>query len=472
MTGRTKHNLEIKENKPFDEAREAAADLVHSVLENNAFTNLSFEKAFDGRSLSSLDRSFATAIGYGTITRIPNIDAIFAAYSSIPENRIEPRIKTIIRVGIWQIFWSDSIPDFAACDESVKLAKKYSNPGAASFVNGLLRKLIRDKDRIMAEYVSSPKDFWLRCCLSRELAGYFKKWYGEERAVEICDALNSTPHMTARINTLKADIDELVVELENDGCTITDAIFMDNAFSIRTNGMMIDDLKAFKAGRFVIQDEAAMLVSVIAEPRPGDIVIDMCSAPGGKTCHMAEIMNNQGEILACDIHNGRLSLVEENAVRLGITNIRYISADACECSPAIYPQNSADVVLADVPCSGLGILGKKPDIRINMTHDKILSLYPVQKLILENAAKMVKPGGSLVYSTCTLNPMENELRIQEFMETRENEFERADITTLLPEMLVKRDPELPGQAKNGMITLYPDKHGCDGFFIAKLRRKF
>ncbi|MHB1483835.1 MAG: 16S rRNA (cytosine(967)-C(5))-methyltransferase RsmB [Saccharofermentanales bacterium] len=470
MTAKANNHQKNKTGKTIDEAREAAAEIVYSVMENDSYANLSLEQAFQGKSLSALDRSFATAISYGTITRIFNIDAIFAKYSSLAPADTEPWIRTIVRIGIWQIFWSDSIPDFAICDESVKLAKKYSNPGAASFVNGLLRKLIRDKEAVMSAYITNPKEFWLKSSLSRELAGYFIKWFGESRALSICDSLNQPPHITARINKTKTGSDMLIDELEEAGCKITDAVFMDAAFMIRTNGVMMDELQSFKDGRFVIQDEAAMLVGVIADPKPGEKVIDLCSAPGGKACHIAELMENRGEILACDIHPGRLSLVEQNAQRLGIGIIECICADACDLSSGILKENSADIVLADVPCSGLGILGKKPDIRINMTHNKMISLYPIQKKILENAARLVKPGGNLIYSTCTLNPMENERQIQEFLENNAGIFEKADITGLLPEQLLMTDQGFIETARDGMITLYPDKHGCDGFFIAKLRK--
>lgn len=459
-------------------------DLVYSVLENNSYTNLSVDQAFSGKTLSNLDRSFATAISYGTITHIVIIDAILTKYSSLQLNKIEPYIRTILRIGVWQIFWSDSIPDSAACNESVRLAKHYSNKGSASYVNGLLRTLVREKQLISTSFILDPKELWLRCSLPRELAGYFKKWFGETRAVSICESMNSPSNSTARVNTMKTTDSELRLDLEMNGCTIADPVFMDHAFSIRTNGVMMEFLPSFKSGEFVIQDEAAMLVSIIANPKPGQSVIDLCSAPGGKSCHMAELMNNKGEITACDINISRLSLVNQNANKLGITIIKCMQMDACDLfddfnhditngmvkdSRKLEP---ADIVLADVPCSGLGIMGKKPDIRIHMTHEKINSLYPIQKQILENAATMVKPGGTLIYSTCTINPAENQIQIQQFLDFHGGIFEAVDISDLLPEKLKLIDPMVIESAKTGMVTLFPDIHHCDGFFMAKLRRRF
>jgi 16S rRNA (cytosine967-C5)-methyltransferase len=465
------------------------------VLENNSYTNLSLEQAFSGKNLSGLDRAFATALSYGTITRIVPIDAILSRYSKIPLDKMEPWVRTILRIGAWQIFWSEKVPDSAACNESVNLAKTYSNKGAAAFVNGLLRTLVREKSSISQDYILHPKEFHLRCSLPRELAGYFKKWFGEELAVVICGAMDRPSGSTVRVNTLRTSDEALRHELERNGCVAEDAAFMPHAFSIRTSGVMMEQLPSFQHGEFIIQDEAAMLVCIIADPKPGQLVLDLCSAPGGKTCHMAEQMKNEGRIIACDINPSRLSLVKENADRLGIDIILYRQADACTIQPGgiktdpkqhsqlpvlenpgrqdfvdPFPIEPADLVLADVPCSGLGVLGKKPDIRIHMTHERMTSLYPVQRRILENAAAFVKPGGFLVYSTCTLNPAENEQNIGHFLEVHAGEFEPVDISDLLPAKLKQLDPGLLDTARNGMVTLFPDRHLCDGFFVAKLRR--
>ncbi len=432
---------------------------------------MSLEKAFSGKNLSALDRSFATALGYGTISRVVTIDAIISEFSKIPISSIESGIRNIIRIGVWQIFWSKSIPDFAACNESVNLAKKISNKGAVAFVNGLLRNIIRERDNIENKYINNPKDLYIRCSLPRELSGYFKKWFGNERAITICDVMNNPQPPTARVNTLKSIKAELISELEINGYGISGSVFMENAFTILTNGSMLESLPSFKNGEFVIQDEAAMLVGIIASPNPGDTVYDLCAAPGGKTCHMGELMHNSGIIVACDIHPARLELVRDNADKLGITIIDYKCLDASKINNDILPKESADIVLADVPCSGLGILGKKPDIRLNMTHEKMISLYPLQHDILKNAASLVNNGGNLIYSTCTMNPIENQDQIERFIEEHKGEFEMVDISSLLPDQLIRKDPTLIDTAKNGMLNLYPDLHECDGFFIAKMKRK-
>ncbi len=455
----------------LDIARLAAAEIVYMVIENKSYSNLSFESAFEGKSLTGLDRSFATAIAYGTLTRIVNIDAILISKSSVLINKLDPYVRAILRSAIWQIFWSEQIPDYAVCNESVKIAKKYSNSGGVSFVNAILRNLVREKEAIDREFVTDPKAFYLRCSMPPELAGYFKKWFGEQRATQICDSLNNPSGISVRVNVLKSDDDSVLRELDMQGCTIEPALFCPNAFVIRTNGIPLESLPVFKSGDFSVQDESAMLVSLVADPKPGEVIADVCSAPGGKSCHMAELMGNTGTIYACDINISRLKLIEQNAKRLGITIIKTLQADASK--PFVWEAGELsefDIVLADVPCSGLGIMRKKPEIRINMTHEKITGLYDLQRDILTNASALVKPGGVLIYSTCTLNPKENDERINEFLLSSNSEFALEDFSSLIPVKLKEIDPQISENARTGMITLFPDKHGSDGFFIAKMRR--
>jgi 16S rRNA (cytosine967-C5)-methyltransferase len=453
------------EKNGTDAARLAAAEIVYMVLENRSFSNLSFESAFEGKSLTGLDRSFATAIAYGTLTRIVNVDAILMSKSSVLINKLDPYVRSILRTAIWQIYWSEQIPDYAVCNESVKIAKMYSNAGGVSYVNAILRTLVNQKESIDKEFVTEPKAFYLKCSMPPELAGYFKKWFGEKRAVEICNSLNISSGISIRVNILKSDDDLVLTELDMQGCNIEPSSFSPHSFIIRTNGIPIESLSVFKAGDFSVQDESAMLVSLLADPRPGSVIADVCSAPGGKSCHMAELMGNNGTIYAFDINLSRLRLIEENAKRLGITIIKTMQADA---SKAI-ELKECDIVLADVPCSGLGIMRKKPEIRINMTHEKITGLHDLQRDILANAATLVKPGGVLIYSTCTLNPKENEERVMEFLQTTGSEFELEDFSSLIPLRLKEIDPQISESACKGMITLFPDMHGSDGFFIAKMR---
>lgn len=454
-----------------DLPRLCASKLLYLVCEEKNFLNLSLENTFDRFNLSSLDRSFATAIAYGTLSDIVLIDEIIKLKADINFDKIDPVTKSILRTGLWQIFMSGKIPDSAACNESVKIAGASGNRGSKVFVNALLRSAIRDKQEITEKIIKNPKKFYLKCGLPPELAGYFKKWFKEERAISICQSMRKTPLTSVRVNTLVADSSYVENELKLNGCDVFQSHFMENAFSIKTNGFPVEKIFAFNEGSFTIQDESAMLVSRILNPDKGSIVVDVCSAPGGKTCHIAEIMQNKGVIFALDISRSRLKLVEETAKRLKIDIIKTIESDATMEMNIGEDFSKADFVLADVPCSGLGIMRRKPEIKLNMTHERICGLYNIQESILNNSSHLLKPGGILVYSTCTLNPDENENRIKKFLWQNHKEFEPVDFSDILPENLIKTEPAIAQSAKNGMITILPDLHSSDGFFIAKLRRK-
>jgi 16S rRNA (cytosine967-C5)-methyltransferase len=453
-----------------DSARLAGAEFVFSVLEEKSYSNLLLGSVFEGKNLSPLDRSFATAIGYGTITYLVNIDAIASQVSINPFEKIDNYVKAIIRSAIWQIFWSEKIPEYAVCNESVKITALFGNPGSVKYVNGILREILRKKEHLREKYILNPKPFHLKCSLPPQLAGYFKKWFGIQRAICVARAMTENKGLSLRLNTQRQSLSVLKESLEKDGFYVRDSLYMQNALQIKSGGIPTDRILSFLRGEFTVQDESAMLVSVIADPRPGNIVADVCSAPGGKSCHLAELMENNGKIYASDINESRLQLVRENANRLGANIIDTMQTDFSNLDMQ-WEKELCDIVLADVPCSGLGILHKKPDIRIHMNHEKIIGLYPIQKNIVQNAAKLLKPGGVLIYSTCTLNPMENQEQVGYFLDNEGKDFIPEDFSELLPKTLKEIDPGLAHDAAKGMITIYPDLHGSDGFFIAKLRRR-
>lgn len=453
-----------------DKSRLAAVELVFSVLEEKSFSNLSLAEILDGKNLGSKDRKFATAIAYNTINLCVNLDSVIAHVSSIKEERIDPYIKSILRTALWQVFCSDKIPDFAVCDESVKLAKLSGNKGAVSYVNAVLRTTIKEKNKLKDKYFTNPKQFHLKCSMPPETAEYFRKWFGGQRAIDICRSMNDSPLVTLRVNKLKTNPEYIKKILEEEGMEVFESEFADLAFRIKTGGLPVEKLDLFRKGYVTVQDESSMLVSLIAEPQPGQTVIDTCSAPGGKAFHMADLMKNKGRIYAVDINPSRIELIEKGVLRLGIENIKTMIGDAENYIGQILPE-PADLVLADVPCSGLGIIRKKPEIKFSVTCEKLISLYDVQKKIILNASKLVKKGGFLVYSTCTLNPDENEGVVKGFLEKNENEFETVSFADNLPEKFIKQDPKSYREAHKGMMTVYPDIHKSDGFFMAKLRRK-
>jgi 16S rRNA (cytosine967-C5)-methyltransferase len=455
-----------------DEARRAAALVLHEVLEAGAYANLSSIRLLDNRRLAPRDRSFASALIYGTISRLVAIDYLLSQVLKRPLANLQPMTRTILRLGTWQLYWSTSIPPSAAVDESVKLAHLLENPGSASLVNACLRRLSApDRPVVPANKLA------LQAGLPPELFGHLKKWYGQDEAVALAAmALEAIPQVSVRVNPLRATPDQVIAELAEDGIAAIPGRHCPEALTLTLAGHSIRAQRPWNEGRITVQDEAAMLVGRIAAPEPDWQVIDLCAAPGGKTTHLAERMMDRGRVLALDVSSARLPLIAEQAQRLGLTSIRTAVADATRLDWADELIAKADLVLADVPCSGLGLLGRKPEIRLTMTHDRMVALYPLQDQILANAAHLVRPGGVLIYSTCTLNPAENQERIQAFLASggrglfEAGEFVLEGFDSLLPTSLLS-DPLLAAEASVGMIQLLPHRHQVDGFFIAKLRRQ-
>ena len=346
----------------------------------------------------------------------------------------------------------DKIPQSAAVNESVKLAKRYGHAKSSGFVNGILRNVTRNINSL-----PKPKDETERISVEYSCPEWLvKKWikdFGKDFACELMESMNKEAGMCVRVNTLKTDVSKMLEVLPAANlCEYASC-------GISCDGFDVGASEEYKNGLISVQDEAAMLSALVLSPKSGETVIDMCAAPGGKSTHMAELMKNKGKILSFDIHEHKIALIEENAKRLGIDIISAQVSDAC-----VYKEEykeTADKVLADVPCSGLGIIRRKPDIKWNRPEENDLS--EIQYKILSNAAKYIKPGGELVYSTCTVNHEENEDVILKFLEENKN-FVSVDIKPLLDKKLH------PVISEKGFVTLYPNRDGTDGFFIAKLKK--
>lgn len=439
--------------------REQCVRFLYECLEEGAFSNL----VMKGEEVSD----FVRAAVYGTLTYTVSIDFLIKHLAGKDVDTMDPFTRTVIRFGTWQIVFSDKVPDYAAVSTSVELIKK-SGKGSAGFVNAVLRAVATSssKERDISQY--RPE---IATSLKSEIYGILKKCYGKEHALQIGKSFLVTPELTVRYNAYKKNRTEVISDLERDGFIVHEGHFIPEALVIiPTEGARIDRSPSFINGEFFVQSEGAMLASLIASPKTGDKILDCCSAPGGKATHMAEIAGNDCSVTCLDINASRLRLIKENADRLGITALRLMEADSTDISSVLTGEEGTyDIVTADVPCSGMGLLGKKPDIRHTLTYERMKELLPRQKAILESASKFVKPGGRLVYSTCTLNKAENEEQVQVFLENHPD-FYAEDISSRLPEGLII-DIERSREAKSGYITLFPDRDLCDGFFVASLRRK-
>jgi 16S rRNA (cytosine967-C5)-methyltransferase len=427
----------------MDNPRKIALGILQDITEKAAYSNLSIKRVLGSSALSSADKAMVTEMVYGTLRHMITIDYIMGKF--VRGGRVSGRLKNVLRLGIYQIMFMDKVPDFAACNESAKLARRFGGQWSVNFVNATLRNIIRNREDI--EYPSGDLGRYLMYKYSYPLwmVSLWIDQYGAETAEKICASGNERPHLTLRVNTLKADAGEVMESLAREGINCANSEKWDNIITAKESNGNIHDTQAYKHGWFMAQDPGGIAISKLLSPNPGQLVIDLCSAPGGKTCHMAELMENKGRILAWDIHPHRLALVEANCRRMGVNNVKVRQHRAEVFDDTL--SAVADRVLADVPCSGLGIIRRKPEIKLNRTLDDITALTGLQKKIINTAGRYLKPRGVMVYSTCTINKQENEDIVLDFLKDN-NDFELGE-----------------------MVQLFPHIDGTDGFFMAKLIRK-
>jgi 16S rRNA (cytosine967-C5)-methyltransferase len=401
---------------------------------------------------------------YGIIRWCGNLDWIIAQFiKSAKLKNLEPEILEILRLGLYQIFYMNSVPNYAAVNESVNLAKAYGNPGASGLVNAILRRAIRDEinypnlqknplKHISARY-SHPE--WM-----------VKRWidrYGIDGTIHLCSANNLRPPLYVRTNLLKTSREELIDILTKEGVLASISHNLPESIEIANLGSSIDDLPSYRRGLFQVQDESSMLVTHILDPKPNETIIDACSAPGGKSTHIAEFMQNAGKILSYDIDGQKLDLLKENCQRLGITIIKAIEADArqIECI------EKADRILVDVPCSGLGVLRRRVEARWRRSLEQIQEFSKLQYNILDSVSNYVKPNGVLVYSTCTIEPEENQQVIEKFLKLHP-EFRIQTAYAFLTDELMQVEDIITDE---GYLQTYPHLHKMDGFFAVRMIKK-
>ena len=426
--------------------RQTALSVLTRCDRDGSYSNLALDAAIRGGNFSPADRALLTTLVYGVIERKVTLDYLIDRLSDRPAAQIDPQVRGILRLGLYQLRYLDRIPPHAAINESVSLATRKTS----GFVNALLRSYLRrcrelklpQKEDGILPYLSVNYSF------PEPLCARFVEIFGEERAERVLEAFSHRPPNTVRVNTLRISREELLARLGADAAPSPispDGVIVEGADALR---------QGLAQGLFFVQDAASQLCVRTLDAQPGDTVIDACCCPGSKSFGAAISMNNQGVLYSFDLHRNKLSLVERGAADLGISILRTDARDSRTFDQTLV--GVADRVLCDVPCSGFGVIAKKPEIRYKNPADSA-ALPDIQLAILENNCRYLKHGGILVYSTCTLLPEENEDNIARFL-ARHPEF--------VP------DPFTHGNidAHNGMLTLTPDEHGTDGFFIARLRK--
>ncbi len=444
-------------------ARETALKILYDVLEKGAYSNISVNRYLEGGSIKSIDRAFITELVYGIIKWKLSIDFVIGQFSSVKMDKISPWILNILRLGVYQLLYMGKVPESAACNESVNLSKKYGHAASSRFVNGVLRNIARNKNNLKYPDENTDTASFLSVRYSHP-QWMVRDWlgrFGREFTESLLKSNNEIPDFTVRVNTLKTTKDQLSKTLKELGIENTGGQYIEDALILK-NPAAFSGLDVYKMGHFQVQDESSMLVGKILDPRPGEYVMDVCSAPGGKASHIGQIMKNKGTVIARDVHAHKIKLIEEAAQRLGITIMETGIFDASELDKSHI--GKADRVLVDAPCTGLGILRRKPDIKWARNMEDKKEIVKLQTKILNAASGYVKPGGVLVYSTCTIESEENQDRIDNFI-SENREFELEDISVYLPESLKSN------YSSKGVIQLFPNVNNIDGFFISRMRRK-
>lgn len=437
-------------------ARDTALKVLIACRTHGAWADAALKAQLARDQLYPQDAALCSRMVYGVTQNRLLLDFYLAAYCSQKPDHLQPPLLDILRLGAYQILFLDKVPDRAAVSEAVELAKRSGRGQAAGLVNAVLRKLSqnknalpsipdRDEVKFLSIRYSHPK--WLVKRLL-ELLGR-----GETEAFLAAD--NTAAPLTVQVNPLKTTQEKLTAELEALGVRVTPHAWVPGCLELSGTGDLTA-LEPFRAGHFLVQDGAAALAARAAAVTPGQRVLDVCAAPGGKSFGAAFAMEDRGEILACDLHENKLKRIQDGAQRLGLTSIRTAAADGREFRPEW--EAAFDTVLVDAPCSGLGIIRKKPDTRYKKADD-LFTLPVVQQAILDNACRYVKPGGVLVYSTCTILPEENQQVTDAFL-AQHRDFSREDLPL----------PDQAGQA-DGQVTLWPHRHDTDGFYICRMRRQ-
>lgn len=446
-------------------ARELALNALTAVEQEGAYSNLALNAVLERYRPDPREAGLATELVYGTIQRRNTIDQVLDRHISKGIKKLQPWVRSLFRLSAYQLLYLDRIPTHAAVSEAVVIAKRRGHTGISGLVNAVLRKVASAPGKPAAPSGSAPVE---RIAFEHSHPEWLvKRWiaaYGESTAEQMASANNEPPPVSVRANRLRIGRDDLLAELRREGFDAELSNVAPDGIRIRGGGNLANT-PWFRNGQFTMQDESSMLVAALVAPIPGSRVLDCCAAPGGKSTHLAELMNNAGSIVSYDVHPHKRELIAANAARLGASIIVSRTGDA-EKLGAELPAASFDAVLVDAPCTGFGVIRRKPDIKWTKREEDIADIAMLQRSILDSVHRLVKPGGGLVYSTCTLEADENEGQIERFAADHP-EF-RLDDTFPggLPDRVVETC-----RIGGGMLRVMPHQFGSDGFFMARFVRR-
>lgn len=455
--------------------RELVLGILLEVTRDGEYSHIALRNVLNKyQYLDKKDRTFITRVTEGTLEHMIELDYIINQFSKVKVNKMKPVIRNILRSAVYQLKYMDSVPNSAACNEAVKLAAKKGFSNLKGFVNGVLRNIERNLDNITYPHETNLTDYLhVKYSMPEWILNQWLSKYDKDTVETMLKDFQKEKPTTIRCNLNQMTKEQLMEELQAEGVHVEEHPYLPYALKISGYDYLAD-LQSFQKGAFYVQDISSMLVSHIAEPKEGDTVIDVCAAPGGKALHMAELLKGTGHVQARDLTDYKVNLIRENILRSGMNNIEAVKWDA-----TILDEESiekADVVVADLPCSGLGVLGKKTDLKYKMTEQTQSELVELQREILNIVKTYVKPGGTLIYSTCTIHEAENEGNVEWFLKEN-SDYELTSIRDRLCDELQAEvlkgascEQLRESAVQEGVLQFLPGVHESDGFFIAKFKK--
>lgn len=441
--------------------RQAACDVLLRIRREGCYADQLMDRELARGNLSGPDRGLFAELVFGVLRRQGTLDHILTGLLQQPLARLEPQVLILLRLGLYQLVYLDRIPESAAVNETVNLTKQ-ALPRASGLVNAVLRNYLRHRDTItFPDPVAAPAASV--AARHSHPAWLVKLWFsqlGERETELLAEASSCQPPLTLRVNTLKTTRDELLQRLRDNAIAAAPCRFSPHGILVEGRHH-IPGLPGFAQGLFAVQDEASQMAALLLAPRPEERLLDACAAPGGKATHLAQLMENRGELLAMDLSRNKLPLIRESAQRLGISIISTRAADLLQSGA--FPAEAFDRVLLDAPCSGLGVIRRNPEAKWRLTPADITRLAATQKTMLKNAVRLLKPGGVLLYSTCSTTLEENEDVVRDFL-SRHGDCVLENLNGLFPQWRELFTGE-------GMFRAWPHRHAMDGFFAARLRKK-
>lgn len=450
----------MKQKNQLNSVRDVAVEILLQIEKNQAYSNLLLNTMIKKHKVNEKDIGLLTEIVYGTIQRRDTLDYFLANFIK-KAKKLELWVKILLRISLYQLVYLDRVPDRAVLFEAVEIAKKRGHKGIASLVNGVLRSIQREGLPDLNEISNENERLAIRTSHPLWLVDKWVKQFGFSETEKMCEANLIPPSQTARVNQMKVGVNDLIEQLNANDIPVRRGDLSEDAIKGLKGNLALTE--AFTEGNLTIQDESSMLVARALNPKPGEMILDACAAPGGKSTHIAERMQGSGVVHSLDLHEHKVKLIKQQADRLSLNNIQAEALDSRKASERFEPE-SFDRILVDAPCSGFGVLRRKPDIKYTKTNDDIERLAELQLEILQEVAPLLKKGGVLVYSTCTIDKEENSDVVEAFL-ANHHEFSRVEsLNAYLPE-------KIRPYINKGEVQILPHYFGTDGFYIASLRKK-